>query len=450
MRHKPDNDLFSLLYSIAKDLSIEVYRLWRRPLWERIASEYLQEAEVAPWEKGLMVQGRVGSLTVLILGSPVKTQVVIRIPGPLDFHEVSIRPERYTLWKGQEIDVGSEPFDQTFFIVGPVRLVFALLNAETRNLLLHASREISKRIKIVDGELVVEVADRQIPRVLPFLLKAGEWFNQPVEIGERLIWNATRDPEDKVRMKNLLVLARELPEDPRTRGVLRAACSDRSPEVRLRAGKALGAEGLPVLVKLTEDLEDDSVSAEAVSMLGRELPSVHTRDVLYHALNKNYQETARACMLALSRDGDASVGVLVKVLEHEQEDFAVFAAQMLEKIGSPEAEGPLILALQRDRPALRIAAANALARAGSPEAVLPLKEAAERFPRDLKLGQATRQAIVAIQLRLPDASPGQLSLAGAEAGQLSLAQAEAGQLSMAADPGGQLSLSGDGDRPGED
>jgi molecular chaperone DnaK (HSP70) len=59
---------------------------------------------------------------------------------------------------------------------------------------------------------------------------------------------------------------------------------------------------------------------------------------------------------------------------------------------------------------------------------------------DSELLRAFRQAIAEIQVRLPGASPGQLSLVGTEAGRLSLARDEPGQLSLAADPAGQLSL----------
>jgi hypothetical protein len=439
------DDPFTTLVSVTRDLTSYVYSIWRFPYWTRIAKRYLQEAKVSFGSEGLMLQGRAGPLAVSIRGTPTRTQAVIVIPGPPDFTEVSIRQERYSPWIMHEMEIGSEPFDEIFFIGGPARLVFALLDAETRNLLIHASGEIPKRLEIFGGELVAEMADPQLSRLIPLLLRIGEWFAQPVDIGQRLIQNATRDPEARVRLRNLLLLTRELPVDPEARKVLRAACSDASPEVRLRAGRALGAEGLPVLVKLTEDLEDDAISAEAVSMLGRELPSERIQDILRRALDGRCHQTAIVCMNALGRDGDASaVGVLAKVMEHEQEKLAVVAAQVLQTIGTSDAEGPLILALQRDQPALRVAAANALGRFGSMSAVLPLKEAAERFSRDSELSRATRQAIAEIQSRLPGATPGQLSLAGAETGQLSLAQDGAGQLSLAADPAGQLSLSDEG------
>lgn len=427
----------------ARVLGSFVYSCGRLPFWHVLADRYLQEAKVSFWTEGLKIQGKAGPLAVSITGTLGRAQIVIAVPGPPDFTEVSIRRESHIPWKMHEIDTGSESFDKTFFIGGPTQLVFALLDAATRDLLMRAVRQLPGRMDIVDGEIVVDAADFRLSHVLPLLFEIGEWLTQPVDIPQRLVQNATQDPEDGVRLKNLLVLVRERPGDPETRKVILAACSDKSPEVRLRAGRALGAEGLPVVVKLTEDLDDDAVSAEAVSLLGNELPFERIRDVLRHALSKPSPQTARACLAALSHHGDASVRVLMEVLENGHEDLAVFAAERLQQIGNSNAEGPLIQALQKDQPALRVAAANALGRLGSPAAVLPLKEAAERFPSDRDLGQAARQAIATIQLRLPGASPGQLSLAGGEAGQLSLAQAEAGQLSLTSVADGWLSLDDD-------
>lgn len=411
---RSDSDPFSTLVSVARAVSIYLYSHWNCPYWKRLASQYLQDVEVSSCADGLLTRGRAGSLTVSILGSPAKTQVVIGIPGPQGFTEMSLRREYRTHWKLQEIEIGSELFDKMFFICGPVRLVFALLDAETRNLLIQSSRELPQSLELIGGELVVETAmDLQVPRILPLLFKIGEWFAQPLDVERRLVQNATRDPEAGVRLKNLLLLAREFPEDPETREVLRAACSDPNPEVRLRAGRTLGAEGLPVLLKLTEDLEDDAVSAEAFSFLEREISFERTKYTLLRALDKSCPQTARACLEALGRGGDDSAANL-----------------LVEVIGSVRGD-------------LRVAAVKALGRVGSTAAVLPLKELAERIPGDPELSQAVRQAIAQIQSRLPGASPGQLSLAGAEAGQLSLTQAEAGQLSIASDSSGQLSLSGD-------
>jgi plasmid stability protein len=428
-----------------------LFSRWRLRSWQRMAMQcakqgHLHGVKVYGWAWKWEIQGQAGPLKVKIASTRHNSQVVIVIPGPPDFSEVSIRRESKTLWKTREIEIGSEAFDDTFFITGPVKLVYALLDAETRDQLLRVNRAFTvpgSRLQIAGGELLAETVDDQIPLILPRLLNVGERFARPVDVERRLARNATHDPEAGVRLQNLLLLIRELPEDWRTLKVLRTARSDKSPEIRLRAGKALGPEGYPTLLQLAESLKNDDVSAEAVSVLGRELSFERTKTILFSALRHHHPQTVRACLETLGRGGDASaVGVLVEVMEHEQEESAAFAAQALGTVGSPAAEGPLILALQRDQANLRVAAANALGHVGSQAAVLPLKEAAERFPRDPELNLATRQAIAEIQSRLQGATPGQLSLAGAEVGQLSLAQGEAGQLSLATDQVGQLSISG--------
>jgi hypothetical protein len=57
---------------------------------------------------------------------------------------------------------------------------------------------------------------------------------------------------------------------------------------------------------------------------------------------------------------------------------------------------------------------------------------ASRYPFDLGLRRASRQAIAEIQSRLTGATPGQLALADGDAGQLSLAdEGREGQVSLA-------------------
>ena len=427
---------------------------------KRIANQHLPEVKLSIWGRGLVLQGQEGLLKVLIAGSPLNkgAQVRIVIPGPPGFSKVSIRREDQTPWKTREIEVGSESFDRTFFVAGPVPLVLALLDAKARRLLVSANDAATgagSRLEIAGGELVAETGLHQLPLILPILLGIGEQLAQPVGLKWRLDWrlarNATRDPEAGVRLKNLLLLVRERPGDRRTLRVLHAACSDKSPEIRLQAGKALGAQGRSVLLELAESQEDDAVSAEAFSILSNELPFESTKAILLQALSRRSLQTARTCLESLGgRGGDASVvSALVKVMENEQGELAAFAAQALGTVGSPAPEESLILALQRDQEDLRMAAANALGRIGSSAAVLPLQEVAERSWLHRELRRTAHQAIAEIQSRLPGASPGQLSLAGAEAGQLSLAQAEAGQLSIATDQSGQISISDADNKPEE-
>ncbi|MEA2560065.1 MAG: hypothetical protein QOH06_1569 [Acidobacteriota bacterium] len=408
-------------------------------VWQEAAESCgLQVVEAAT----SLLKARAGAVEVRIEVSQETSQTRIVVePALPDFGHMMIRPEPL-LQFDQEIEIGDAHFDTTFLVIGPTRLVFALLDAEVRRLLLAVNA--AGRLELSYGELQVALSDEKVPEVLPLLLEIGRRFLPPLNIPQRLAGNAGKDPEAGVRFKNLLLLVREFPNHPETAEALRKACSDPSPEIRLRAAKEMGAEGRGILLELAANLEDDAVSAEAVSTLGRELPFERTRAILGQALSLYHVRTARACLEALGHSGAATaVNALVEVLALENIELAIAAAQALGATESPAAEPSLISALHREQVDLRVAAADALGRVGSVAAVPPLKEAAESSRLDLKLRRAARQAIAEIKSRVQGASPGQLSLAGAEAGQLSLTEAEAGQLSLATDPAGQLSLSSD-------
>jgi HEAT repeat protein len=364
---------------------------------------------------GFQARAKQGQLGVRIeeAGNTSRALVSIEVPGPADFHAVRIGPEplMHSPWV-RKIEIGDPSFDNVLWLKGPMRTLCALLDAETRRLLCRAENA-ANRLEISNGLLWTEVPHEEVARSLPLLLDICQRFVQSMDTApQRLAENATRDPAAGVRLQNLLLLIRELPGEPATVEVLRTACSDSSPEIRLQAAKELGAEGRDVLVQLAESTEDDARSAQAVLALGQELPFERVSVILDRALREHRIQTARACLevLGLSEDSAAVEPVLILALQHESTE-------------------------------VQTAAANALGRVGSAAAVLPLKEMGERSWLDRDLHLAAREAIAEIQSRVRGASPGQLSLAGTETGQLSLAQAEDGQLSLATDQAGQLSLS---------
>ena len=423
---------FAMVGVVALKNSVRL-RGWRNAA----ASSGLKVAESSIFS-GLTAQG--GRLEVQVKdagGKNKRTRIKVNFHGPLGFQNVRIRPETLVS-RGREIEVGDLSFDTTFFIEGPAQVVLAMLDTEMRRLLLDVSSQC--RLEISRGELRAEMSPRKVSKILPLLVEIGNQLSEPLDVPSRLAENAKGDASAGVRLQNLRVLLHELPDHPRTAEALQAAITDPSPETRLRAAKELGDAGRDVLLELTESMEDDSVSAEAVSILDRKLTFERTRAILDQALSHRHIQTARACLEALGRSGGtAAVDVLQDVMAQEEGELAAASAQTLGAIGHPAAEPSLILALQREQADLRAAAAYALGSVGSVEAVLPLKEAAERSWIDLKLRRAARQAIAEIQSRLEGASPGQLSLAATEAGQLSLAHMETGQLSLA-ETGGQLSF----------
>ena len=422
-------------------MTVAVHRMQsaRLQMWrETVAGCGLHLEEVSSalaFRVNLRARGGLLEVRIRATGrSGASLRITVVIPGPPGFAGMRIRREHYRPAGAREIEVGEERFDGSFFVEGPMRLAFVLLDAEARSLLLRAN-DLGK-LEIFHGELQVDSSDEHLSKLLPLLLDLGRRLTRDVDAAQCLADNAAGDPAPGVRLKNLLLLVREHPGAPGTVETLRAACTDPSSHVRLCAATALGAEGLPLLRELTQSTDDD-ISAQALSVVGGELPFEDTRAILDHALRRRRLQVAHACLEVLGRrGGEPEIAALVKVMALEKGELAVAAAQALGEAGNPDAEPPLIQALCSERADLRVAAANALGRAGSVAAVLPLKDAAEHFPRDSDLQRTTRQAIARIQTRLPGASPGQLSLAGDEQGQLSLAESEVGQLSLAPEPAG--------------
>ena len=95
-------------------------------------------------------------------------------------------------------------------------------------------------------------------------------------------WRGTSrtTPSPACGSSTLRVLVREFPDSPSTAAALRSAGRDAGAQVRLQAALELGPEGHGILLELAEKLEDDAVSAQAVTALGSTLPLERLQSVL--------------------------------------------------------------------------------------------------------------------------------------------------------------------------
>src|SRR5262245_18734453 len=87
------------------------------------------------WALKRSLRGHAGALEVRIEESRERRgglRVVVAVPGPPGFAGVKIRPESHRHGETREIEIGDEDLDRAFYIAGPKRLVFALLDAEAR------------------------------------------------------------------------------------------------------------------------------------------------------------------------------------------------------------------------------------------------------------------------------------------------------------------------------
>ena len=323
----------------------------------------------------------------------------------------------------RESEIGEESFDRECFVQGPPALAMATLTEPLRRdvaRLVHGSllssdgSWIAVRGSLSDGVLKVDLRERffaardQVSDVLAAALRIARGLNPPADVATRLVVNLGQERHPWVRARLVETLAREFPSHPKTAQALRDACSDDNDEVRLRAAVATPVEGRRTLLELvSSDATADGLRARAIAALGSAFPADLAEATLRRVLDAKEPATARACIEALR------------------------------ELRQPGSETLLLKALDLADEAVGVAAARALRLCGGVGAVARLLEVA-RDGASSELRQAARQAVGAIQSRLPGAAPGQLALADGGSGGLSLAdETPAGQLSLADAPGAE-------------
>jgi hypothetical protein len=350
----------------------------------------------------------------------------------------------------REIELGDERFDDHVWVHGPPEIVRALLDAETRDIvrrLLGGRLELPGRrplavsdVAMANGELSVTLVEHTTPpsvhkleEAIETLLELAQRLERPPEVASRLAANLEHEPQWRVRLRGLELLATNYPNDPATIAAMRHGLRDRHAAVQLQAAVALGEEGRDTLLAIAAgDVDDDS--ARAIELLGERLPAELALSLLRQALQTGRVATADASLRALGRVTSAEAGELLsKVLASESGRLALAAAYALGERGAPDGEPALLAALQRDEPDLLIPVAEALGRCGSAHAVLPLMEVAEVANPELR--RAAEKSVAMIQSRLIGTEPGQLTLTDLRSGELSLADDDPrGRLSLPAAP----------------
>lgn len=355
----------------------------------------------------------------------------------------------------RELETGDVAFDEELFVLGPSVRLRAVLDQETRALMVRVFRgqmrsdvgaaSVTRSVELKDGVLRARVVGQTwltlredvFGDIARALLDVARRLEIPGDIVERLARNARSDAQAAVRLRNLLALAREYPGHEVTRSALMAAGSDQDSFVRLEAALALGDEGRETLLSIVDGTwTDDRVVARAVETLGSHLPLARHRTVLHDALRGGRLPIARASLVALGRaGGPEAIDLLAGVLASRTDELGALAARSLGATRDARAERPLLDALARGgSPALREEMADALGLVGSVAAVPVLREIDESVDEERATHRAARVAIARIQARLTGASPGQLAIADGGSGQLSLGDDATGRLAL--EPGG--------------
>ena len=321
----------------------------------------------------------------------------------------------------RESEIGEESFDRECFVQGPPALAMATLTEPLRRdvaRLVHGSllssdgSWIAVRGSLSDGVLKVDLRERFFAaptRAARARRRAASarGLNPPADVATRLVENLGQEPIPgcgrgwSKRWRASTRPTRRRPRPCATRAATRTTkcgCERPSP----RRSKAGGR--CSTWCRASER----PTACGARHRGARARPSLDLAEAtLRRALDGNEPHTARACI------------------------------ETLQELRPPRAESLLLEALDLADEAVSVAAARALRSCGGVRAVARLLEVA-RDGASSELRQAARQAVGAIQSRLPGAAPGQLALADGGSGGLSLAdETPAGQLSLIDAPGAE-------------
>ena len=273
----------------------------------------------------------------------------------------------FIVTSNEDIVIGEPLVDDRLLITGDRLAVHALLDAETRALLVRlVERPLLHTLNMAGGTLSFLAEARGFPETLALVLQLAERLVQVPPVEERVAALAGGDPLPAVRLTCVRALTEERPRHAATRGALRAALSDPSADVRLAAALTLRTEGREALLGLARSpASTGEIASRAIVALGAHFPPEDAERTLQAALSSGRYETVGACLDSLASRGAAHLGPVRRVLEGLSDSGVALAASALGLSGAAEAEPMLLRALAHELPDVRAAVIRSLGRVGS-------------------------------------------------------------------------------------
>jgi hypothetical protein len=412
--------------------NVRAHRRCRSAWREAVRGCGLQDVQMSGLA-GFVATARSGSFTLRVepdlagvTALRVKIQTVTDRMGLVKPHIPA--GSNHVATSNEDIEIGEPRLDTRLIITGEPLAVHALLDAETRALLVRlVERPLLLTLDMSRGTLSFLAETPRFGETLGLVLRLAERLAEVPPVEERVAALAGGDLLPSVRLTCLHALMEQRPRHAATRGALRAALSDPHPSVRLSAGLTLRTEGREALLGLARSPDSTSeIASRAIVGLGAHFPPDDAVRTLEAALRSGRFETVGACLDSLASRGAPHLEPVRRVLDGPSDTGAALAANALGLSGAAEAEPMLLLALVRHSRELRAAAVRSLGRVGSAASVPVLREIEPEG--DAAFGRVVREAVATIQSRIVGADQGQLALAQ-PAGEVSLAEDERGRVS---------------------
>jgi hypothetical protein len=387
------------------------------------------------------LSGRVADCHVTI--SPVDREHMIVVSVPqVEHHEITLALKT-ELEDGvhASLALGDPSFDEQVVLHGSIPEVVAVLDVQTRQMVLELMQDLSVQVKrrqvIKWGrhldldpqgtwlclERMVNVADRL------FRLEPGRAMRN-------LGVNAERDPHPKVRALNLRLLFEYYPPNQRTLAIGRRALASENVEVVLAGAIGLAEAG---------DELDKERAFEHLADIARQSFSDDVRSPAIEALSMSFHERSRPVLEELAKTGgplpSELLFALVRVgIEPELEHLIPRVLMAPERVQSEIARELSAHGTRFERLAcamldsafesVQIEIADGLARTGTIRAVEGLLPLTKGLLRSKGLRDRAQHAIESIQSRIIEGDGGQLSLTEPARGELSFGPNQLGALSF--------------------